>query len=42
MYKRQVQGEIEEYPEMYGSAETLKGKSFIASLGTASQFNVLR
>ncbi len=37
-----VQGEIEEYPEMYGSAETLKGKSFIASLGTASQFNVLR
>ena len=37
-----VQGQIEKYPEMYGSAEILKGKSFICSLGTASQFNVLR
>ncbi len=37
-----VKGQIEKYPEMYGSAETLKGKRFICNLGTASQFNVLR
>jgi len=37
-----VKGQIAKYPEMFGSAETLKGKSFICSLGTASQFNVLR
>lgn len=37
-----VQGEIEAYPEMYGSADTLRSKKFICSLGTASQFNVLR
>lgn len=37
-----VKGQIEKYPEMYGSVETLKGKSFICNLGTASQFNVLR
>lgn len=37
-----VKGQIEKYPEMYGSAETIKGKSFVCSLGTASQFNVLR
>lgn len=37
-----VQGEIEAHPDMYGSAETLKGKSFITNLGTASQFNILR
>jgi len=37
-----VKGEIAENPEMYGSAETIKGKTFLATLGTASQFNVLR
>ena len=37
-----VKGEVEEYPEMYGSADTLKGKTFITNLGTASQFNILR
>ena len=37
-----VQGEAEGLPDMYGSAETVKGQTFICSLGTASQFNVLR
>lgn len=37
-----VKGQIEQYPEMYGSADTIRGKKFIANLGTASQFNVLR
>lgn len=37
-----VQGEIPEHPEMYGSAETLRGKSFIAQLGQSHQFYVLK
>lgn len=37
-----VKGQIPEYPEMYGSAETIKGQKFLAALGTASQFNALR
>ena len=37
-----VQGEASDAKEMYGSAETLKGKTFLCALGTASQFNVLR
>ena len=35
-----VQGEIAEHPEMYGSAETLRGKSFICQLGQAHQFYI--
>ena len=37
-----VKGQVEKYPEMYGSADTIKGKTIVCSLGTASQFNVLR
>jgi ABC-type nitrate/sulfonate/bicarbonate transport system substrate-binding protein len=37
-----VKGKVPGKPEIYGSAETIKGKTFLASLGTASQFNVLR
>jgi ABC-type nitrate/sulfonate/bicarbonate transport system substrate-binding protein len=37
-----VKGQIPEFPEMHGSAETIKGQKFLANLGTASQFNVLR
>lgn len=37
-----VKGKVPNHPEIYGSAETIKGKTFLASLGTASQFNVLR
>ena len=35
-----VQGEIAEHPEMYGSADTLRGKSFICQLGQAHQFYI--
>lgn len=37
-----VKGQVEKYPEMHGSADTIKGKTIVCSLGTASQFNVLR
>jgi ABC-type nitrate/sulfonate/bicarbonate transport system substrate-binding protein len=37
-----VQGQVPENPAMYGSTETVRGKKFIANLGTASQYNVLR
>ena len=37
-----AQGEAADAKDMYGSAETIKGKTFICALGTASQFNVLR
>lgn len=33
-------GEIEGKPEMYGSADTLKGKSYVCQLGQAQQFYV--
>lgn len=36
----QHKGEIEGRPNMYGSAETLKGKSYICQLGQAQQFYV--
>lgn len=36
----QHKGEIEGRPDMYGSAETLKGKSFVCQLGQAQQFYV--
>lgn len=34
-------GEIEDLPDMYGSAETVKGLDIIAPLGTAQHFNAL-
>lgn len=36
----QHKGEIEGRPEMYGSPETLKGKSYVCQLGQAQQFYV--
>lgn len=35
-------GKIEGLSEMYGSAESLKGKTFLGQLGTSSQLNVIR
>lgn len=35
-----VKGEIDGKPDMYGSAETLKGKSFICQVGQAAQFYI--
>ncbi|WP_367924623.1 ABC transporter substrate-binding protein [uncultured Ruthenibacterium sp.] len=35
-----AKGEIEGKPDMYGSAETLRGKSFICQVGQAQQFYV--
>lgn len=35
-----AKGEIEGKPDMYGSAETLKGRSFICQVGQAQQFYV--
>jgi ABC-type nitrate/sulfonate/bicarbonate transport system substrate-binding protein len=37
-----VQGQGSEAKAMYGSAETIRKKTFLCALGTASQFNVLR
>jgi ABC-type nitrate/sulfonate/bicarbonate transport system substrate-binding protein len=37
-----VKGQVPGNPEIYGSAATVKGTKFLASLGTASQYNVLR
>lgn len=37
-----TKGEIAELPEMYGTAESLKGKTFLGQLGTSSQLNVIR
>jgi ABC-type nitrate/sulfonate/bicarbonate transport system substrate-binding protein len=37
-----VKGKVPGSPEIYGSKETVKGTRFLASLGTASQYNVLR
>ncbi len=37
-----TKGQIAQNPEIYGSVDALKGKKFLASLGTASQYNVLR
>lgn len=36
----QHKGEIEGRPDMYGSAETLKGKSYVCQLGQAQQFYI--
>lgn len=36
------QGEIEDLPDMYGSAESLSGKTFLGQLGTSTQLNVMR
>lgn len=33
----QVKGELADYPEVYGNAETLKGKEFLLPMGTAAQ-----
>ena len=33
-------GLVEELPDMYGSADTVKGKTFLAALGTSTQLNV--
>lgn len=35
-----VKGEVDGKPDMYGSAETLKGKSFICQVGQAAQFYI--
>jgi ABC-type nitrate/sulfonate/bicarbonate transport system substrate-binding protein len=37
-----VKGQVPGNPEIYGNAATVKGTKFLASLGTASQYNVLR
>lgn len=37
-----IQGQASEAKAMYGSKETIRGKTFLCALGTASQFNVLR
>lgn len=37
-----VKGQIEGKPDMLGSAETIKGKSFVVQLGQASQFYALK
>ncbi len=36
-----VKGNVEGYPNIYGSAETLKGLTVLGPLGTSSQFNVI-
>jgi sulfonate transport system substrate-binding protein len=36
-----VKGKIADKPEMYGSAETIKGMKVLGQLGTSSQFNVI-
>lgn len=36
----QHKGEIEGRPDMYGSAETLRGKSYVCQLGQAQQFYI--
>lgn len=33
----QVKGELADYPEVYGSADTLRGKKFLLPMGTAAQ-----
>lgn len=35
-----AKGEVDGKPDMYGSAETLKGKSFICQVGQAAQFYI--
>lgn len=37
----QVKGQVEGRPNILGSADTLKGKTFIGQLGTSSQLNVI-
>jgi sulfonate transport system substrate-binding protein len=37
-----VKGKIPGKPDMYGSAETIKGMTFLGQLGTSSQLNVIR
>jgi ABC-type nitrate/sulfonate/bicarbonate transport system substrate-binding protein len=37
-----VRGQASEAKEMYGSVDTIRRKTFFATLGTSSQFNVLR
>src|SRR5690554_3150064 len=37
-----VKGQIEGKPNMYGSAETIKGLKVLGQLGTSSQYNVIR
>lgn len=37
-----VKGTLPDSPEIYGNPQTIRGTKFLASLGTASQFNVLR
>lgn len=38
----QHKGEIAGKPDMYGSADTIKGTTFLGPLGTSAQFNVMR
>ena len=38
----QHKGEIEGKPDMYGSADTLRGKSFVCQVGQAQQFYISR
>lgn len=35
-------GEIEGKPDMYGTAESIKGTTFLGPIGTSAQFNVMR
>ena len=37
-----VKGQIDGKPDMYGSAETLRGKNFVCQLGQAHQFYILK
>ena len=37
-----IQGQASDAKAMYGSKDTIRGKTFLCTLGTASQFNVLR
>lgn len=38
----EVKGEIEGKPEMYGTADSIKGTTFLGPIGTSAQFNVMR
>lgn len=37
-----ARNQISGYPEIFGSADTIRGTRFLATLGTASHYNVLR
>ena len=38
----QVKGNVDGYPEIYGSAELVKGMKILGPLGTVSQFNAMK